>query len=391
MLKLTNVILSPIKKARDIMRKVPILKDILLKCRRIDNRYFAFLDAKVYPKLKKIKSIAISKFVNFFVLPKSDLNISNLSENDFMLLSNHVNIAKKFRTRFIVLLLIIFICLFFCSNLKDKSKIVMPDYENSFGYIAHVTIDGVITKDAGLYESLRKIRDNKSIKAVILSVDSPGGSVEPSEKIYRLLAEINKEKPLVVCMESVAASGGYMISMAARRIFAMRSTITGSIGVYTQSYEITELAKKIGVSAHYVKTSPIKGSPHPFEKPSDEIIAMEKNIIASMHSLFKEIVSDSRGITGSDLEFISNGQIFTGDMALKYKLIDEIGDEKLAEKWLKDSGLVDSDMQVKIVKFDSSKNDNHLFMKSLATKFASYLSSFFAEFFSSSKNVSFMY
>jgi len=331
--------LHPVK---NVLYKIPVIKNILYLLRKLDNKYQNFLEYKFIPIINKIINPFIAFFVKFYTISNgiSKINSNSFDENGVKLLVHLNKQSNKFRNLFFIATLMS-VSLFLIFTLRGKfTNFKYSDYKNSSGYVASITIDGIIKKDNEIYESLQRIKDNDSIKAVILNVNSPGGSVQPSEKIYNLIREIDQKKPVVVCMESLAASGGYMISVAGRYIFAMKSTITGSIGVYTQSLEIVELANKIGIKMNYIKTSPIKGSPHAFEKISDEVIEMEKKLITEMHDLFKDIVSQRRGITGEDLKFISNGQIFTGVGALKYNLIDAIGSQDDALKWLKDSKLV---------------------------------------------------
>ncbi|WP_161982818.1 signal peptide peptidase SppA [Candidatus Deianiraea vastatrix] len=255
----------------------------------------------------------------------------------------------------------ILLCLIGFKKFHFYNSSSMPDIKISKGFVAHIAIEGVIHKDKDIYDSLVKIESNDSIKAVILSINSPGGSVEPSERIFQLIRKIDEKKPVVVCMESVAASGGYMIAVAGRHIFAMNSTITGSIGVYTQSLEIVELAQKLGIKMNYIKTSPIKGSPHMFEKISDDVIKMEQDLITQMHDLFKNIVAERRGMTKQEVDFISQGQIFTGMSALKYRLIDEIGNENDALKWLIDQKLVSKDIKMSEIHLKPEKDSTKFF------------------------------
>lgn len=350
-----------------------------------------FLKPKMPNFIKNVANFANvfkKKIISFFSIKSSNFNVSNLSENDFLLIENHIKSSKKFRKRFLSITAIVILSLCCFKKIENTDQAYfLPDYNGVSSYVANITIDGVIDKDYYLYDSLKKIKDNKSIKAVILSVNSPGGSVEPSERIYNLLKQISEKKPLVVCMETVAASGGYMISTAGKRIFAMKSTITGSIGVFSQSFEITELANKLGVSATYIKTSPIKGSPNLFEKPSQEVIDMEKNLVTKMHDLFKSIVSKERGIDGELLEFVSNGQVFTGEMAVENRLVDEIGDEDSAMNWLKSQNLIDKDLEMKYIFVRKPEKNGDFFIKSMISSSISA----FHDFYSNSKSDKFSF
>ncbi len=203
-------------------------------------------------------------------------------------------------------------------------------------YIANIKIEGVIFEDDHRSKLLAEIANEKSIKAVIIEINSPGGGIVGSEILFNDLSLIAKNKPTVVLMDSLAASGGYMAAIASDHIIAHNGTLTGSIGVLMQVAEVTELADKIGVKFNSYKSSPIKGSPSPFEKSSPMIEAVMKESILDSYKFFSDLVKKQRAekLNKSLEKEIFDGRIFTGRQALQAGLVDEIGGKDQAIKYL---------------------------------------------------------
>jgi len=203
-------------------------------------------------------------------------------------------------------------------------------------YIANIKIEGVIFEDDFRSEVLEKVAQDKSIKAVIISIDSPGGGIVGSEILFDNLRDIAANKPVVVVMGSLAASGGYMAAVASDYIIAHNGTLTGSIGVLMESPEVTDLANKIGIKFNTYKSSPLKGSPSPFEKSNPMVDKVIKESITDSFEFFAGLVKDRRGEKlNKKLEStIFDGRVFTGRKALEAGLIDEIGGKEEALSYL---------------------------------------------------------
>jgi protease-4 len=203
-------------------------------------------------------------------------------------------------------------------------------------YIANIKIDGVIFEDDFRSEMLEKIAEEKSVKAVIVNVDSPGGGIVGSEILFDDLRNIASKKPIVVLMGSVAASGGYMAAIASDYIIAHNGTLTGSIGVLMESPEVTDLANKIGLKFNTYKSSPLKGSPSPFEKSNPMVDKVIRESIADSYQFFSDLVRERRGekINKNLSNIVFDGRVFTGRQALKAGLIDEIGGKEEALSYL---------------------------------------------------------
>lgn len=210
--------------------------------------------------------------------------------------------------------------------------------EESIGrehYIARINIEGIIESNNYLYNSLDDIRDDRTIEAVIINVNSPGGEVVGSEVIYNKLKSISEKKPIVIVMGNLAASGGYMVSLASDYIIAGNGTITGSIGVILQTYEVVDLMKKIGITPLIYKSSNLKATPSMYEKPTAKVNAVLNESIKDSHEFFMEMVSKRRNITMQKTRILADGRIYTGRQALKVGLVDEIGYQEEAVEYLK--------------------------------------------------------
>ena len=177
-------------------------------------------------------------------------------------------------------------------------------------------------------KTIRKIKNNKRIKAVVLRIDSPGGVALSSEIIWDELIELKKEKPLVVSMGNVAASGGYYLSTVADKVFANDFTITGSIGVFAMVPNVAEFSKRIGINAEQVETNKNSIFYSPFEKPKQKFRSNVKKSIENIYKMFKKRVSDGRDISMDEVEALAQGRVWSGEQALKNGLVDMEGDIK---------------------------------------------------------------
>lgn len=202
-------------------------------------------------------------------------------------------------------------------------------------YIASISIDGEIFENADREKNLTKIAEDSNIKAVILNINSPGGSSFGGESVYNSIVEIRKRKPVVAVMGSIAASAGYMVTLPANHIIARNSTITASIGAIFISPEFSELAKKLGVNFIVLKSGQFKSEPLPFNGPiSQEVKKMLESLIDNQYDMFFAMVEKHRKIPIAKLRAIADGRVLTGSQALNAGLIDQIGANKEAVEWL---------------------------------------------------------
>jgi protease IV len=206
-------------------------------------------------------------------------------------------------------------------------------------FIARVKIQGLIRGDTERTQALERLA-RSSAKAVVVHVDSPGGTTAGSEQLFDSLRRVAAQKPLVVVVDGLAASGGYITAMAGDYIVAQSTSLVGSVGVIFQYPNVTELMKTIGVKVEEVKSTPLKASPSAFEPTSPEARAAIEAIVMDSYAWFRGMVQNRRKLDGEALERVVDGRVFTGRQAIDLKLIDQLGDEKAAVDWLaKEKGI----------------------------------------------------
>ena len=224
-------------------------------------------------------------------------------------------------------------------------------------YIARVTISGLIRGDQERVEALDKLAQSSLARAVIVHVDSPGGTTAGSEQLFDSLSRLRDKKPLVIVVDSMAASGGYITAIAGDHIVAQQTSLVGSIGVLFQYPNFADLLGKIGVKVESVKSTPLKAAPDGFEPTSPEAPAALNAIIQDSYAWFKGLVQDRRHLTDAELATASDGRVFTGHQAIDLKLIDELGDERTALAWLGKEKNVDTKLPVRDYELQSRLGD----------------------------------
>jgi protease IV len=201
------------------------------------------------------------------------------------------------------------------------------------GSIARINIEGLIRSDQDRVEALDRLADS-SAAAVIVHINSPGGTTAGSEQLYDALTRLKAKKPLVVVVEGLAASGGYITAIAADHIIAQQTSLVGSIGVLFQFPNFTDLLKTVGVKVEEVKSSPLKAAPNGFEPTSPEARAALDSLVKDSYAWFRGLVKERRGMDDALLDTVADGRVFTGHQAVDLKLIDQLGDERTAIAWL---------------------------------------------------------
>jgi protease IV len=201
------------------------------------------------------------------------------------------------------------------------------------GSIARVSITGLIRGDQQRVEALERL-GRSATKAVIVHINSPGGTTSGSEELHDSLKRLKEQKPTVVVVDGLAASGGYIAALAADHIVAQETSLVGSIGVLFQYPNFTDLLKTIGVKVEEVKSSPLKAAPNGFEPTSPEARAAIEAVVKDSYDWFRGLVKDRRQLDEAALERVADGRVFTGRQGVALKLVDELGDEKTAIAWL---------------------------------------------------------
>jgi len=226
----------------------------------------------------------------------------------------------------------------------------------SSGSIARVNIEGLIRSDQERVEALERLEKSQAA-AVVVHINSPGGTTAGSEQLFDSLMRLKAKKPLVVVVEGLAASGGYITAIAADHIVAQQSSLVGSIGVLFQYPNVSELLKTVGVKVEEVKSSPLKAAPNGFEPTSPEAREALDALVKDSYAWFKGLVKERRGMDDAQLDKVADGRVFTGRQAVDLKLIDQLGDEKTALAWLVEQKGVKKDLPVRDYKLSPRFGD----------------------------------
>jgi len=217
----------------------------------------------------------------------------------------------------------------------------------SGAYIARISVKGLIRDDDERVKQLDQLAKSSAARAVIVHIDSPGGTTGSSEQLYDSLMRLKEKKPLVIVVDGLAASGAYITALAGDHIVARQTSLVGSIGVLFQFPNVAELLNKIGVKVETIKSTPLKAAPDGYEPTSPEARAAIDAIIKDSYAWFKGLVQDRRHLNDEELQAVDDGRVFTGRQAVGLKLIDEIGDERSAIAWLTTEKHVDGKLPVR--------------------------------------------
>ncbi|WP_207540817.1 signal peptide peptidase SppA [Sabulicella rubraurantiaca] len=202
-------------------------------------------------------------------------------------------------------------------------------------HVARLPVRGFIGDDARLIRALDEAARNPALRAVVVTIDSPGGSVSGGEALHGALARMRAAgKPVVAAMGGTATSAGYMVALPAERVFAREATLTGSIGVILHSFEASELMATLGVRAHTIASGPLKDQPSPFRPLTEEGRAALTAVVGDMHEQFVAMVATGRRMEPARVRELADGRVMTGRQALGAGLVDAIGGEAEARRWL---------------------------------------------------------
>jgi len=213
-------------------------------------------------------------------------------------------------------------------------------------HIARVTVSGVITDDRKMHELIDKVAKADQVKAVILDINSPGGTTTGGEAMYDAIRRLAEKKPVVAVCGTLATSAAYIVALATDRIFVYGNTITGSVGVIFQWVEVTELLHTLGVKVEEVKSGPLKAVPSPFEPTDEKGRALAEEMVQESKDWFVDLVAKRRSIEPGSIPGLTDGRIYSGRQAVQLKLVDEIGDEKAAVIWLRKERKVPSGLKI---------------------------------------------
>jgi protease-4 len=203
-------------------------------------------------------------------------------------------------------------------------------------HIARVSVSGLITDDQKMLELLDKVGKSSQVRAVILDINSPGGTTTGGEAMYDAIRRLAEKKPVVAVCGTLATSAAYIVALATDRIFVYGNTITGSVGVIFQWADVSELMKTLGVKVEEVKSGPLKAVPNPFEPTDEKGRALAAEMVQEAKVWFVDLVGKRRNLEPAAVPGLTDGRVYSGRQALALKLVDEIGDERAAKRWLQE-------------------------------------------------------
>jgi protease-4 len=235
-------------------------------------------------------------------------------------------------------------------------------------HVGRLSIEGIIVDDPQRDQALVDVADDDDVRALIVRINSPGGTVVGGEALYRHLRRVAERKPVVAVMGEVAASAAYMAALAGDRIIAREGTITGSIGVIMQTADITGLLDKIGIKPESVKSAPLKAQPNPLETFTPEAREAAREVVLDLYEMFVGMVEERRRLGRDRTRALADGRVFTGRQAVANGLIDALGGEAEARQWLDEVRDVDSAVPVRDVEIGGPEDKLRDFLGGLVEK-----------------------
>lgn len=224
------------------------------------------------------------------------------------------------------------------------------DFGLNFGfepYIARVSVDEkLIMDDREKRKMIKALSESDQVRGVIIFVNSPGGTTVGAEALYLSLRNLAEKKPVVSVFGTAATSAAYLAGIAGDHIVARGNSITGSVGVIFQSYEFTELLRNWGIKVDEIRSGPLKAVPSPFTADNGAGKALVEDLVNESRDWFVDLVTQRRQISPENLEQVKTGRIYTGRQALQIGLVDELGDEATALRWLEEKRGVPKGLKV---------------------------------------------
>jgi protease-4 len=216
-------------------------------------------------------------------------------------------------------------------------------------HVARIDIEGLIVADADRDQALSDLADKDSARALIVRIDSPGGTVVGGEALYSRLRQIAEKKPIVAVMGEVATSAAYMTAIGSDHIVAHDGTLTGSIGVILQTADVTGLLDKVGIKPEVIKSTPLKAQPNPLEPFTPEAREATRKVVSDVYEMFVSRVQERRGLSREQVDTVADGSVFTGRQAKTVGLVDILGGEREARAWLAERHGIDESLPVRDV------------------------------------------
>lgn len=212
--------------------------------------------------------------------------------------------------------------------------------------IAKVEISGLITEDEDMLDLLESLRTDDRVRAVILKINSPGGTTVGGETLYNAARALAAEKPVAAEVGTLAASAGYMVAAAADHIVAHQTSIVGSIGVIFQYVDASELLGRVGVDVNAVKSGLLKAEPSPFQPTPPEARQMIERLVDSTYQWFVALVAERRQMPEAEVRRLADGAVFSGRQGLDNRLVDALGGEAEIRRWFESEHGLDPDLAI---------------------------------------------
>ena len=213
-------------------------------------------------------------------------------------------------------------------------------------HIARLSVSGIITDDRKMQELIDKLTKTPQVKAVIIDINSPGGTTTGGEMMYDGIRRLAAKKPVVAVCGTLATSAAYIVAIATDRIFVYGNTITGSVGVIFQWADVSDLLHTLGIKVEEVRSGDLKAVPSPFEPADEKAKALSEELVQEAKGWFVGLVAKRRDIEPDTVPGLTEGRIYSGREAVRLKLVDTIGDEKAAVAWLESEKKVTKGLRI---------------------------------------------
>ena len=219
-------------------------------------------------------------------------------------------------------------------------------------HVARLLVGGIIIDDPWRDDALAEIAEDDNAKALIVRIDSPGGTMVGGEALYAGLRAVAGKKPVVAVMGGTATSAAYMTALGADHILARAGSVTGSIGVILQTADITGLLEKLGIKPVAIKSRPLKAQPNPLEPLTQKGREAARVVVLDLFELFVDMVEERRNLPRDKVLALADGRIFTGRQAVANGLVDALGGETDARRWLAETHAIATSLPVKDVEIE---------------------------------------
>ena len=204
-------------------------------------------------------------------------------------------------------------------------------------HVALLQVRDIIFEDGDRLDAIENLAKDSSVKALVVSINSPGGTVVGGVSLFQALKRLSEKKPVVAVIGDLGTSAAYMTAVGCNHVLANAGSITGSIGVILQTTEVTGLLEKLGISAEAIKSAPLKGQPNPLEHLTPEARAATQALVDDAFDLFMSIVAERRNMPMERVRELADGRVYSGRQAVANGLIDGIGGMREARDWLQET------------------------------------------------------